>query len=57
VKSNKGEVVMIKMAIKQIALRLPIWIAQQLIDEARQLNIPLHSHIIMILMNHVNERK
>lgn len=48
---------MIKKEIKQIALRLPMWIAQQLIDEARQLNIPLHSLIIIILTNHVNRSK
>lgn len=44
---------MIKI-IRQIALRLPMKIASQLIDEARQLGIPLHSHIAMILTNHVN---
>ncbi|MFK4391515.1 hypothetical protein ABH916_003443 [Peribacillus frigoritolerans] len=41
--------------IKQIALRLPIKIAKQLVDEARELNIPFHSHIVMILTNHANK--
>lgn len=49
----EGENIVIKQ-IKQIALRLPMKIARQLIDEAKELNIPLHSHIVMILTNHVN---
>lgn len=41
--------------IKQIALRLPMWVAEKLIGEAKQLNIPLHSLIVIILINHVKQ--
>ncbi|MGG4467389.1 hypothetical protein ABER68_05025 [Paenibacillus alvei] len=46
-----------KKDIKQIALRLPTGIAEQLVNEARQLNVPLHSLIIMIIKNHTDKSK